>query len=288
MTASLVDERGPTTHARQPRWRWLVVGAILGAVAVLGLLAIVGAPLVLMHRQDLPLEQQYGRAAIGVAARLSAGSAANPVASNPRAVTAGRDAYTGSCAVCHGATGDGKGAFGQATYPTATDLTTHDAIEKSDAELFWITRNGLSFTGMPGFGTQYDDQEIWSIVSYLRLLQAGQPGALTVPTPSPSQLAQADPQGDGAQRGAAIYFAQNCQACHGPIGNAPGNLALRGSGETDAIRRGRAGMPAYGADRISDAQLADLEAYLRTFGGQRQSGGGAIRPGRPASPEPSG
>ncbi len=193
------------------------------------------------------------------------------MASNPRAIAAGREAYTGSCAECHGATGDGKGAFGQSTYPAATDLTSHDVVEKSDAELFWITKSGLSFTGMPGFADAYTDQEIWSIVSYLRVLQGGQPAAINVPTPSASQVAEADPRGAAAQRGAAIYFAQNCQACHGPTGNAPGNLALRGGGETGAIRRGRPGMPVYGTDRISDAQLADLEAYLGTFASQRQA-----------------
>ena len=93
---------------------------------------------------------------------------------------------------------------------------------------------------------------------------------MTVPTPTTLQLAAANPSGDAAQRGAAIYFAQGCQSCHGPIGDAPGNLALRGRGETGAIRRGRSGMPAYGADQISDAQLADLEAYLQTFAGQQQ------------------
>jgi mono/diheme cytochrome c family protein len=283
-------EQAPARTVRSWSRASLLVGAVVGALATLGLLAVVGAPLALNHHQDLPLEQQYGHAVIGIAARLGAGNASNPVANNPRTVTAGRDAYTGSCAECHGATGDGKGAFGQSTYPTATDLTSHDVVEKTDAELFWITKSGLSFTGMPGFGDQYNDQDIWFIVSYLRALQGGQQAAITVPTPSPSQVTQADPQGAAAQRGAAIYFAQDCQACHGSTGNAPGDLALRGAGETGAIRRGRPGMPAYGTDRISDAQLADLQAYLQTFASQRQGGGGADRArpvGSPAAAQPA-
>jgi mono/diheme cytochrome c family protein len=287
MTAPPAEQAATRTPSSWS-WRSLFVGAIVGALALLGLLAVVGAPLALTHRQDLPFEQQFGHGAIAIAARIGAGNASNPVANNSRAVAAGRDAYTGSCAECHGATGDGKGAFGQSTYPTATDLTSHDVVEKSDAELFWITKNGLSFTGMPGFADAYNDQEIWSIVSYLRVLQGGQPSAVNVPTPSPSQVAEADPQGTAAQRGAAVYFAQNCQACHGPTGNAPGNLALRGAGETGAIRRGRPGMPAYGTDRISDAQLADLEAYLRTFAGQRQGEGERDRPAAaPAAAQPA-
>jgi mono/diheme cytochrome c family protein len=63
-----------------------------------------------------------------------------------------------------------------------------------------------------------------------------------------------------------VYFAQGCQLCHGAVGNAPGDLALR-EGDSETIRRGKNGMPAYGTDRISAAQLTDLLAYVRTFRG---------------------
>jgi hypothetical protein len=86
--------------------RLLIVAALAGGAVVLGVVAIIAAPLLLLHRQYLPLEQHYGHFAIGLAARVIAGTASNPVANNPHAVAAGRDAFTGSCAVCHGSTGD--------------------------------------------------------------------------------------------------------------------------------------------------------------------------------------
>jgi mono/diheme cytochrome c family protein len=58
-----------------------------------------------------------------------------------RATTAGRFEYSGSCASCHGATGDGRGVFGQTTYPLPTDLTSAEAMALSEAQLFWITKN---------------------------------------------------------------------------------------------------------------------------------------------------
>src|SRR5512143_2189411 len=103
--------------------------------------------------------------AVELAVGLQAGSTQNPQGNNPRAVEGGRLSYTGSCAVCHGANGDGKGAFGAVMYPPASDLRAHDTQEKSDAKLFWIIKNGLSFAGMPAFGGQYKDQDIWSMVS---------------------------------------------------------------------------------------------------------------------------
>jgi mono/diheme cytochrome c family protein len=242
---------------------------LVGVVATAAIGMVAAASLLLVHRTDLPLERAFGDAVVTTVARLLGGDAKNPLVGNARAIDAGRYAYTGSCATCHGATGDGKGIFGQDTYPPATDLTSPAAKAKSDAELFWITKNGLSFTGMPAFARQYQDQDIWALVSYVRALQQGRASAISMPILTVAQLAVADPNGDATARGAAVYFAQGCQLCHGAVGDAPGQLALR-EGESDAIRRGRSGMPAYGTDRVSAAGLNDLLTYLGTFGGGRR------------------
>lgn len=231
---------------------------------------LVGMPFALAHRRDLPLERLYGDLAVELAVRTQAGNAQNPVAQDRRALASGREAYTGSCAVCHGATGDGRGAFGEGLYPPASDLRTHDTQEKSDAQLFWIIKNGLSFAGMPAFGGQYNDQAIWSLVTYTRSLASTGAQALPIPTPTADQLALVDPAGDAAHRGGAVYYAQGCNLCHGPVGNAPGELGLRGGGREapEAVRRGRPGMPAYGANLITEAELNDLVAYMNTFSGR--------------------
>lgn len=301
-------------------WRPGLVGLVLGVLATLVVGAVVVAPWVLAKHQDLPLERVYGDFAVSIASRLGAGNAQNPVAQNGRALVAGRDAYTGSCAVCHGANGDGRGVFGTSSYPNATDLRSHDAAEKSDAQLFWIVKNGLSFTGMPSFGEQYNDQDIWSLVTYIRALQdpsranpsgsgnnGGPPGqspagnqpdaggsgrqagrtfqlaAINVPTPTADQIGLANPSSaDAVARGAAIYFAQGCQTCHAAAGDAPGNLGLRRGGspeEARTIRQGRPGMPAYSQAQVSEAELADLQAYLATIGTSRGGEGGGAGEG---------
>src|SRR5205085_10562640 len=105
--------------------------------------------------------------------------------------------------------------------------------DKSDAALFWITKHGLSFTAMPGFGDKFNDDAIWAIVAYMRSLQGKAPAAPTppsVPTPSTAQLAAANPRGNQVARGAALFFANNCFRCHGPTGNASGQLGYRNLG----------------------------------------------------------
>lgn len=262
----------PTVQERRPRFAWLllVVGLIGGTGLAFIFVVLVGMPLALGHRNDLPLEKLYGNFAVGFVVRMLAGNQTNPLGQNNRALEAGRNAYTGSCGECHGATGDGKGAFGQALYPPATDLRSHDTQEKSDAQLFWIVKNGLSFAGMPGFGDQYGDQDIWAMVSYIRSLGSQSARPLAVPTTTAEQRAAADPNGDAKARGAAVYFALGCHECHGPVGNAPGELGLRPEQReaNRAIREGRPGMPAYDQAQLSDAQFNDLMQYVSTFRGR--------------------
>jgi mono/diheme cytochrome c family protein len=257
-------------HSRVPSGRLSkrrsVLVAASGAVAALVIVLVVALPLALTHRQDLPLERVYGEAAVSVVSWILGGDSANPLANDPRALVTGRAAYTGSCAVCHGAKGDGRGVFGRTTYPDATDFTSDAAKSKTDAQLFWIVKNGLGFTAMPAFGGQYKDAEIWAMVAYIRALQRGNANALAIPEPTLAQLSAADPSISRQTRGAAIYFAQGCHLCHGPEGDAPGDLAIRGRIETEIVRKGdERGMPAYGRDVITDAELADLEAYLLRF-----------------------
>lgn len=255
---------------------WGLFGMAFGICVALGAGLVVGGPLIVAHRQDLPFELAYGHYAVKAAARLLGGNTANPDASNFRAASAGRAAYTGSCSECHGANGNGKGVFGTQTYPPATDLTSKDAKELTDSQMFWIIKNGLSFTGMPGFAGQYNNSDIWAMVTYVRQLQKGQASPANVPKTTNAQLMLANPNGDAAQRGAAVYFAQGCADCHGATGNAPGELGLRGGGReaTRAVRSGRRGMPAYGPDQISNSQLSDLAAYMDTFTGNRGGFGG--------------
>lgn len=280
---SQAQRRAAREAAAGRRRRWLsgpVLGAVIGAVGALALALWLAPPLALLHRSGLPFEALYGNAAVSFATYLGgAGNQVNPLAGDFNGILAGRKAYSGSCAICHGDKGDGRGAWGQSTYPPATDLTSQTTRAYSDAQLYWIVKNGLSFAGMPGFGSQYSEQNLWSLVTYLRALQRHQSDPLGIATPTAEQLALGDIQGNAVQRGAAVYFAQGCHLCHGAVGEAPGGLALESSDNlVEAVRKGDDAMPFYGNDRITDAELADLTAYLDTFPVQQQ----ALHAGAPA------
>jgi len=74
------------------------------------------------------------------------------------------------CTNCHGGPGVDWAKFSEGIEPSPPDLK--DVVPTlRPAELFWVVENGISMTGMPSFGaTGVGDQEIWSIVAFLRKL----------------------------------------------------------------------------------------------------------------------
>lgn len=162
----------PARRRVRPAWGSLAGGLLLGSLLTALLVLFVGMPLALTRSTPLPLEEHYAGYALDMAVGRRAGDAANPLAGNAEAIAAGGAAYQKACAGCHAPNGSGRGgaAGGEYFYPPASNLTAPGTRDKSDAELRWIIKEGLAFTGMPGYGARMDDQRIWSIVAYLRTL----------------------------------------------------------------------------------------------------------------------
>jgi len=78
--------------------------------------------------------------------------------------------FAARCQVCHGIGGRTPTDLGRGMNPQATDLGSAEVQRYSDAEFFWIIRNGIRLSGMPGFGKMLSDEEIWPLVHYVRSL----------------------------------------------------------------------------------------------------------------------
>ncbi len=74
--------------------------------------------------------------------------------------------YEQMCAGCHGAPGKDPA---QGFNPSPPELSD-EAEEMSSAELFWIIKNGIKMTGMPAYGPSHSDDELWTIVAFLKTL----------------------------------------------------------------------------------------------------------------------
>ena len=92
----------------------------------------------------------------------------NPVAATDLAIAEARDHFADHCAVCHGNRGDGKTQINSGLYPPAPDMRQPATQGLSDGELFYIVKNGIRFTGMPGWGGS--DEDNWKLVLFVRHL----------------------------------------------------------------------------------------------------------------------
>jgi mono/diheme cytochrome c family protein len=156
------------------RWAPLVaIGAVVFAVA--GLVA-------LLSRVDLSAIQQPGRTEEYLRSKLTRAvirrrAAREEIPAGPAdretsmSIAAGKSLYDIDCASCHGPDGHSLTSAGRGMLPRAVALDSDSVQSYSDRELFSIIREGIRFTGMPGFaGTDTSDQ-IWDLVDYLRSLR---------------------------------------------------------------------------------------------------------------------
>jgi len=102
----------------------------------------------------------------------------NPLASTPKAIADGKEAFSHYCVACHGLDGQNTGVpFANRLSPPPPSLASKNVQQYSDGQLKWVIDNGLRPSGMPGSSGILSDDEIWSIVVYIRHLpQAGSLG----------------------------------------------------------------------------------------------------------------
>jgi len=95
----------------------------------------------------------------------------NPKPDTPDVVKTGMEHFQHHCEVCHGLDGHNTGVpFAAKMSPPIADLGDADVQKYSDGQLKWIIENGIRFSGMPGWKGVLEDDEMWSIVRFLRHL----------------------------------------------------------------------------------------------------------------------
>ena len=176
-----------------------------------------------------------------------------PPLDDPELVLKGAGHYETGCRPCHGSPGLHHPRIAQQMTPHPPYLAPE--IDKWDpAELFYIVKHGIKFTGMPAWPARHRDDEVWAVVAFLRALPDLNAREYQV-------LAQGEsPLYDGTApmrqmlgpRDVPPAVAQSCARCHGIKGLG------RGAGEVPRL----AGQhPIY--------LFAALQAYAR---GERHSG----------------
>jgi len=95
----------------------------------------------------------------------------NPLPDTAATLADGKEAFSHYCVACHGMDGQNTGVpFADHISPPIPSLAANDVQSYTDGQLKWILDNGIWPSGMPGSKGTLSDDELWSIVVYLRHL----------------------------------------------------------------------------------------------------------------------
>lgn len=98
---------------------------------------------------------------------VNAAREVNPVKPTPESVASGKRIYGYDCALCHGASGDGKTNVGkEMKIPDLSDPATLKS--RTDGELHYVIKNGRG--EMPLEGDRAKPDQLWDLVNYVRSL----------------------------------------------------------------------------------------------------------------------
>lgn len=108
----------------------------------------------------------------------------NPLPADPETIRAGQIAFWHYCFTCHGLDGQATGVpFAVKMFPPVPSLDSPAVQKYTDGQLKSVIANGISPSGMPASKDLLSEEEIWSIVVYLRHLppkgSLGEPSAFS-------------------------------------------------------------------------------------------------------------
>lgn len=156
----------------------LVVLAVLAALGATGGAAFVWSGLYDISATDQHLPPTYW--AMDHTMRRSVArrgkTIAVPALGAPEQLERGLALYRTHCAQCHGAPGVAPEPFALGLTPLPAPLA-QTAREWTPGEIYWVVRYGIKMTGMPAWEFRMSDDEIWSVVAFVRQLPYYSPEA---------------------------------------------------------------------------------------------------------------
>ncbi len=119
---------------------------------------------------SLPLEKKIAHMAIHAALRNDeAEGARSPILADDENLVSGVKIYRANCAVCHGITGQKESSISLGMFPHPPSLMppSKGVTDDPPGKTFWLVKNGIRTTGMPGFAKSLSDREIWQVTMLL-------------------------------------------------------------------------------------------------------------------------
>jgi mono/diheme cytochrome c family protein len=152
-------------HRRRIIWGLLLAAGFLGGAWVYWFISAHGFS---AREKPTKLEALLARHTRRLATPPDARDLKNPLDPTALNIAEARDHFADHCAICHANNGSGETQINSGLYPPAPDMRERETQDLSDGEIFYIIKNGIRFTGMPGWGGE--DEENWKLVLFIRHL----------------------------------------------------------------------------------------------------------------------
>jgi thiosulfate dehydrogenase len=164
----------------------MIRGFILGVVVTI-LVALAGA-YTLLHSGLIPanadakaggLELWAAGTSLDATLRRQAPREVNPVPLTSANLVAGIALYGEHCAICHGtATGDSSASpVAKGLYPAPPQLATDGVEDDPEGVSYWKIKHGIRLTGMPAWGPDLNNRQIWTLALFLKHMDKLPPDA---------------------------------------------------------------------------------------------------------------
>jgi len=116
----------------------------------------------------LPGEAWAARTSLRATLRREAPTSTSPVPVTDANLIVGIKLYGADCAVCHGVADGKASAIAEGLYQRAPQLGMHGVEDDPLGVTFWKLKHGIRFTGMPAFGAQLSDAQLWQLALFLK------------------------------------------------------------------------------------------------------------------------
>jgi mono/diheme cytochrome c family protein len=123
-------------------------------------------------RADIPasrFESALMHSVVHASVRRRAPEMPNPVPATDENLIAGGKFYLEGCAGCHGTPGK-PDESSDSLYPRIPQLPT-EGTEYSEAQIFWIVKHGIRYSGMFANGKFNSDEKIWTMAAYIKRIK---------------------------------------------------------------------------------------------------------------------
>ena len=154
--------------------RKFIAGIIFALIIVAVLIAGALYSGIIDFRADVPVnrwEQRIAEHAAEASVERRAPAVQNPVSIKDQVLIEGADHYNHHCAVCHGGSANPISDFHNAFYPRVPQFLSDPPNDIPEHMLFYITKHGIRWTGMPAWGGTMSDEEIWKVVAFLSRME---------------------------------------------------------------------------------------------------------------------